>query len=83
MGGKIDLEKEYLIFDEREREKYIQLGFANYFMSKRYLMYIHRSHYNIIFRGGTHSTLVIIDGKGTRLTEIEGPLTNYWVIKNF
>lgn len=30
--------------------------------------------------GGTHSTLVIIDGKGTRLTEIEGPLTNPWAI---
>lgn len=30
--------------------------------------------------GGTHSTLVIIDGKGAQLTEVEGPLTNHWGI---
>lgn len=56
-------------------------------MSKKYLMYIYiyGSNYNIILisRGGTHSTLVIIDGKGAQLTEVEGPLTNHWVIKNF
>ncbi|XP_070154396.1 N-acetyl-D-glucosamine kinase isoform X1 [Polyergus mexicanus] len=30
--------------------------------------------------GGTHSTLVIIDGKGTQLMEIKGPNTNHWAI---
>ncbi|KAL6445832.1 hypothetical protein ACFW04_000920 [Cataglyphis niger] len=30
--------------------------------------------------GGTHSTLVILDGKGARLTEIKGPDTNHWTI---
>lgn len=35
----------------------------------------------MIFRGGTQSTLVILNGKGVKLTEIEGPHTNHWVIK--
>ncbi|XP_028047856.1 N-acetyl-D-glucosamine kinase isoform X2 [Monomorium pharaonis] len=30
--------------------------------------------------GATHSTLVILDGKGARLTEVKGPHTNHWVI---
>ncbi|XP_053976911.1 N-acetyl-D-glucosamine kinase isoform X2 [Hylaeus volcanicus] len=30
--------------------------------------------------GSTHSTLVIIDGKGTQLTEVKGPNTNHWTI---
>lgn len=30
--------------------------------------------------GGTHSTLVIVDGKGAQLTEIKGPNTNHWAI---
>lgn len=30
--------------------------------------------------GGTHSTLVILDGKGARLTEVKGPDTNHWTI---
>ncbi|EFN82728.1 N-acetyl-D-glucosamine kinase [Harpegnathos saltator] len=30
--------------------------------------------------GGTHSTLIILDGKGTRLTEVKGPNTNHWVL---
>ncbi|XP_011871649.1 PREDICTED: N-acetyl-D-glucosamine kinase isoform X2 [Vollenhovia emeryi] len=30
--------------------------------------------------GGTYSTLVILDGKGTKLTEVEGPHTNHWSI---
>ncbi|KAL6262961.1 hypothetical protein P5V15_005749 [Pogonomyrmex californicus] len=30
--------------------------------------------------GGTHSTLVILDGKGARLIEVKGPNTNHWAI---
>ncbi|CAL1673750.1 unnamed protein product [Lasius platythorax] len=30
--------------------------------------------------GGTHSTLVILDGKGARLTEVKGPHTNHWAL---
>lgn len=30
--------------------------------------------------GGTQSTLIIIDGKGTPLTEIKGPSTNHWAL---
>lgn len=30
--------------------------------------------------GGTHSTLVIIDGKGTKLIELKGPNTNHWIL---
>lgn len=30
--------------------------------------------------GATYSTLVILDGKGVKLTEIEGPHTNHWTI---
>ncbi|XP_014484953.1 PREDICTED: N-acetyl-D-glucosamine kinase [Dinoponera quadriceps] len=30
--------------------------------------------------GGTHSTLVILDGQGTRLTEVKGPNTNHWAL---
>ncbi|XP_015439368.1 PREDICTED: N-acetyl-D-glucosamine kinase isoform X2 [Dufourea novaeangliae] len=30
--------------------------------------------------GGTQSTLVIMDGKGTPLTEIKGPETNHWAL---
>ncbi|XP_076631479.1 N-acetylglucosamine kinase isoform X1 [Colletes latitarsis] len=30
--------------------------------------------------GATHSTLVIIDSKGTPLTEVKGPNTNHWSI---
>ncbi|XP_031825732.2 N-acetylglucosamine kinase isoform X1 [Nomia melanderi] len=30
--------------------------------------------------GATHSTLVIIDGKGTPLTEVKGPPTNHWAL---
>ncbi|EZA51376.1 N-acetyl-D-glucosamine kinase [Ooceraea biroi] len=30
--------------------------------------------------GGTHSTLVILDGKGALLTEVKGPHTNHWAI---
>ncbi|XP_032675250.1 N-acetyl-D-glucosamine kinase isoform X2 [Odontomachus brunneus] len=30
--------------------------------------------------GATHSTLVILDGNGTRLTEVKGPHTNHWAI---
>lgn len=30
--------------------------------------------------GGTLSSLVIIDEKGTPLTEVKGPDTNHWVI---
>nr|XP_012222874.1 PREDICTED: N-acetyl-D-glucosamine kinase isoform X1 [Linepithema humile] len=30
--------------------------------------------------GGTHSTLVILNGKGVKLTEIKGPSTNHWAI---
>ncbi|XP_024227790.1 N-acetyl-D-glucosamine kinase isoform X1 [Bombus impatiens] len=30
--------------------------------------------------GGTQSTLVIIDGKGTPLTEVKGPSTNHWLL---
>lgn len=30
--------------------------------------------------GATHSTLVILDGKGTRLTEVKGPHTNHWLL---
>jgi len=28
--------------------------------------------------GGTHSTFIILDGKGVKLTEIKGPDTNHW-----
>ncbi|XP_071573202.1 N-acetyl-D-glucosamine kinase isoform X1 [Temnothorax nylanderi] len=30
--------------------------------------------------GATYSTLVILDGKGARLTEVKGPQTNHWTI---
>ncbi|CAL7937915.1 unnamed protein product [Xylocopa violacea] len=30
--------------------------------------------------GGTQSTLLIIDGKGTPLTEVKGPSTNHWML---
>ncbi|XP_011164703.1 N-acetyl-D-glucosamine kinase isoform X2 [Solenopsis invicta] len=30
--------------------------------------------------GGTYSTLVILDGKGAKLTEVKGPNTNHWGI---
>lgn len=31
------------------------------------------------FRGGTHSTLFVIDGRGKKLSEVRGPHTNHWV----
>lgn len=30
--------------------------------------------------GATHSTLVILDGKGAKLTEVKGPNTNHWIL---
>ncbi|XP_018401654.1 PREDICTED: N-acetyl-D-glucosamine kinase isoform X2 [Cyphomyrmex costatus] len=30
--------------------------------------------------GATHSTLIILNGKGAKLTEVKGPHTNHWVI---
>lgn len=30
--------------------------------------------------GGTHSTFVILDGKGALLTEVKGPNTNHWAL---
>lgn len=66
----------------RERKIY-SISILQTTLCLRDILCIYIDLINIIFRGGTHSTLVIIDGKGTRLTEIEGPLTNPWVIKNF
>lgn len=32
-------------------------------------------------RGATHSTVVLLDGEGKLLAEVDGPATNIWVMQ--
>ena len=47
---------------------------------------IFRPSFNIhfcLFRGGTHSNIMLIDGRGDVLAKVEGPSTNHYVSKKY